>query len=123
MRWALHFQSLTSSSILISLNQTTLVVPILKKIKGLSIPEIINIIPIGDLESHLMAKVPENLSKSMMATWEKKISDILHSYKHYISYVCGHSAELKKLWVNHEVKWDAFSKRVLGGNKSYCVHY
>jgi hypothetical protein len=80
------------------------------------------------LQSYLKANIPENISKRMIATWEKRISGILTCYENYTSHVCGQQKQSdnpKDCWLAHEEKWDKFQSQLKSeeGIPYYCVHY
>lgn len=77
------------------------------------------------LHYYLKANVPENISKKMMATWEKRISGILTSYENYTRHVCGDFQSPMVGFQAHEQKWEDFMSmlRKADGIPYYCVHY
>lgn len=83
------------------------------------------VIPKEKLHYYLKANVPENISKKMMATWDKRISGILTSYENYTRHVCGDFQSPMEGFNAHEKKWVDFKSKLIkvDGMKYYCVHY
>lgn len=85
------------------------------------------IIPKEKLSTYLRKNIPKNISKRMVATWEKRISSTMHAYESYIRIVCGGSLSPgnNDYWKAHEKEWDKFVLKIKSGAGApkYCVHY
>lgn len=77
------------------------------------------------LHYYLKSNIPDNISKKMMSTWDKRISAILTSYDNYTRIVCGDFQTTKDGWQAHQLKWEKFQLKLkrMEGIPYYSLHY